>query len=414
MTQKIWRIKNIALYLRQNDTFNNSNGPRRPIGDRGANGKRSKKMENTSSKTKVYNVIIMDRSGSMWDIQRPAIQGFNEVLGGVKASAQKYADTQEQYISLVLFDSSAVEFVHWNADPESVPILTSETYVPGAATPLYDAMGKTLTRLEKELKGDENHSVVVTVITDGYENDSHEYNLAAIRALVEHLKDEGWSFAYMGTDHDVHGVSVSLSITNVIKFEKTEEETLETFRKERRARERWAAEENDFNLACPNATYEERVRSKKARAMHFYADPIPGYGTYYGRIATDLIKRLDRNEVFVFGSNDRGLHNGGAALKAVRSFGAQMGVAEGPQGQSYAIPTVGANIGPEEIRAAFRRFVDYAKAHPEKVFLVTALGCGHGGYTADTMAPLLADGVPVENIHYPYDFWKVYERMGLV
>ena len=373
------------------------------------------KTKESSSKTKVYNVIIMDRSGSMWDIQRPAIQGFNEVLGGVKASARKYADTQEQYISLVLFDSSAVEFVHWNADPESVPILTSKTYVPGAATPLYDAMGKTLTRLEKELRGDENHSVVVTVITDGYENDSHEYNLASVRALVEHLKDEGWSFAYMGTDHDVQGVSVSLSITNVIRFEKTEAETLETFRKERRARERWAAEEDAFNLACPEATFEERVRSKKERAMRFYLeDPIPGYGKYEGRISTDLIGRLRRNEVFVFGANEQGLHNGGAALKAVQRFGAQVGVAEGPQGQSYAIPTVGASIGPEEIRAAFRRFVDYAKAHPGKVFLVTALGCGHGGYTAETMAPLLADGVPVENIHFPYDFWKVYESMGLV
>ena len=104
-----------------------------------------------------------------------------------------------------------------------MPILTDETYVPGSSTPLYDAMGRTLTKLEKELKGDENHSVVVTVITDGYENDSHEYGLAAIKALVEHLKEEGWSFAYMGTDHDVHGVSVSLSITNVVKFEKTEE-----------------------------------------------------------------------------------------------------------------------------------------------------------------------------------------------
>ena len=43
-------------------------------------------MENTQAKTKVYNVIIMDRSGSMWDIQKSAIMGFNEVLGGVKAA----------------------------------------------------------------------------------------------------------------------------------------------------------------------------------------------------------------------------------------------------------------------------------------------------------------------------------------
>ena len=371
-------------------------------------------MEKTIAKTKVYNVIIMDRSGSMWDIQKPAIMGFNEVLGGVKAAAQKYAETQEQLMTLVLFDSTSIDEVYWNADPAQVPILTDETYVPGSSTPLYDAMGRTLTKLEKELKGDENHSVVVTVITDGYENDSHEYGLAAIKALVEHLKEEGWSFAYMGTDHDVHGVSVSLSITNVVKFEKTEEETLKTFQKERRAREKWAEEENLFNINCAEATFEDRIRFNKQRSANYYGDPIPGYGKYEDRIATDLIRKLGKNEVFVFGSNEQGSHNGGAALKAVQRFGAQVGVPEGPQGQCYAIPTVGPHIGPEEIRAAFRRFVDYAKAHPDKTFLVISLGCGHGGYTAETMAPLLADGVPVRNIKFPFDFWQEFERLGLI
>lgn len=372
-------------------------------------------MEKTDNKMKVYNVIIMDRSGSMWDIQRPAIQGYNEVLGGVKAAAQKYAETQDQHITLVLFDSTSIDEVYWNADPAVAERLTEETYQPGACTPLYDAMGRTLTKLDKELKGDKDHTVVVTVITDGLENSSTEYSGAAIKALVEHLKEEGWSFAYMGTDHDVHGVSVSLSITNVVKFEKTEAETMETFRKERRARERWFEEENNFNLGCPTASYEEKIRFKKERASRFYQeDPVPGYGKYEGRIATDLIRRLGRSEVFVFGSNDQGLHNGGAALKAVQRFGARMGVAEGPQGQSYAIPTVGAGIGPEEIRAAFRRMVDYARQHPELTFLVTALGCGHGGYTPETMAPLLADGIHVENIHYPFSFWQAYENMGLI
>jgi len=372
-------------------------------------------MEKKTEKTKVYNVIIMDRSGSMWEIQKPAIMGFNEVLGGVKAAQTKYADTQEQFITLVLFDSASIDEVYWNADPTKAYILTEETYVPGACTPLYDAMGRTLTKLEKELKGDMNHSVIVTVITDGYENDSHEYNLAAVKALVEHLKDEGWSFAYMGTDHDVHGVSVSLSITNVVKFKKTEQDTIATFRKERRARDRWYEEENTFNLDCPGACYEDKIRAKKERAARFYQeDPIPGYGKYEGRIATDLVRRLGRNEVFVFGSNDQGLHNGGAALKAVQRFGAQMGIAEGPQGQSYAIPTVGTNIGPEEIRAAFRRLVDYARQHPELTFLVMEIGCGHGGYTPETIAPLLEDGIHVENIRYPFSFWQEYEKRGLI
>ena len=227
-------------------------------------------MEKKAQKTKVYNVIIMDRSGSMWDIQKPAIMGFNEVLGGVKAAQKKYPDTQKQYITLVLFDSSSIDELYWNANPSSVEHLTQETYVPGASTPLYDAIGRTLTKLEKELKEDKDTSVVVTVITDGYENDSHEYTLSAVRAQIEHLKAQGWSFAYMGTDHDVKGVSVSLSITNVIQFEKTEEGTMETFRKERRARERYFDRMEEFNEGCPEATEMEKKCFRARIAADYY------------------------------------------------------------------------------------------------------------------------------------------------
>lgn len=227
-------------------------------------------MEQEIKKTKVYNVIIMDRSGSMWEIQKPAIMGYNEVLGGVKAAATKFAETQEQYMTLVLFDSSSIDEVYWNANPADAAILTEETYVPGACTPLYDAVGRTLTKLEKELKGDDNHSVVVTIITDGYENDSHEYNLTGVKSLIEHLKKEGWSFAYMGTDHDVEGVTVSLSITNVVKFEKTEAETLKSFKKERHAREMWSHKMDAFNRATPCATMEERVCFNAELADEYY------------------------------------------------------------------------------------------------------------------------------------------------
>ena len=370
-------------------------------------------MEANVQKTKVYNVIIMDRSGSMWDIQKPAIMGFNEVLGGVKAAKAKYSLTQEQMITLVLFDSSSIDDVYWNADPDAAAILTEETYVPGACTPLYDAMGRTLTRLDKELRGDTRHSVAVTVITDGYENDSHEYDLAAIRSLVEHLKAQGWSFAYMGTDHDVHGVSVSLSITNVIQFQKTEEETLRTFKKERRARERWAEEENAFSLACPEASYEERVQFGVGRSARYYEEP--DLNPFYAeRITPGKVKRLAPGEVFVFGSDRDGSHRGGAALAAVRKFGAQIGVSNGPTGQCYAIPTTGSGITPVEIGEAFSHFVCYAQGHPDQTFLVTELGCGHAGYTPEEISRCMETGIGVPNIHYPISFWMEFEKRGLL
>lgn len=50
-------------------------------------------MENSkgtdTKKTQVFNVIILDRSGSMGCIRRAAVDGFNETLSGIKKSARE-------------------------------------------------------------------------------------------------------------------------------------------------------------------------------------------------------------------------------------------------------------------------------------------------------------------------------------
>jgi hypothetical protein len=94
--------------------------------------------------------------------------------------------------------------------------------------------------------------------------------------------------------------------------------------------------------------------------------------------------------VFVFGSNLRGRHGAGAALDAARLYGAAEGVAEGPTGQAYAIPTRDAKIRTLPlvyIQKAVNRFCTYATKHPNTVFRVTRIGCGHAGYTDEQIAP---------------------------
>ena len=112
-----------------------------------------------------------------------------------------------------------------------------------------------------------------------------------------------------------------------------------------------------------------------------------------------FITELDDGEVFVFGSNGYGAHNGGAAAMAVAKFGAVMGQAEGLQGRGYAINTMdGMDVMAEQIA----RFVEFAKEHPELKFLVTEIGCGIAGYTPEEVAPLFKD-VP-ENVVLPKTF----------
>ena len=123
---------------------------------------------------------------------------------------------------------------------------------------------------------------------------------------------------------------------------------------------------------------------------------------YSNRITPEYITSLRPNEIFVFGSNLAGMHGGGAARTARLYFGAVMGNGNGPQGQSYAIPTMQGGV--ETIRPYVDKFIDYAKAHPELTFLVTPIGCGIAGFTPDEIAPLFKEDVSVENIHLPQSF----------
>ena len=122
------------------------------------------------------------------------------------------------------------------------------------------------------------------------------------------------------------------------------------------------------------------------------------------RITPDHITRLAPNEVFVFGSNEQGLHYGGAAKAAHENFGAIMGQGNGLQGKSYAIPSMsGIGVMGEYVK----EFCEFAKANPEKRFLVTEIGCGIAGYSIGEVAPLFECCVEVENITLPASFWDI-------
>ena len=122
------------------------------------------------------------------------------------------------------------------------------------------------------------------------------------------------------------------------------------------------------------------------------------------RITPDFIRSLEKNEIFVFGSNLAGAHGGGAARIALDKFGAVWGQGVGLQGQSYGIPTMQGGV--ETIKPYVDEFIDFAKAHPEYKFLVTRIGCGIAGFTDDEIAPLFLNAKNLENVWLPESFIK--------
>ena len=80
-----------------------------------------------------------------------------------------------------------------------------------------------------------------------------------------------------------------------------------------------------------------------------------------------------------------------------------MGQAEGVQGQSYAIPTVGNAF--DDVKKAIDRFTEYVVLHPQKKFMLTAIGCGNAGYTPGQIAPLFKQAYEFGNVYVPAIFY---------
>lgn len=120
----------------------------------------------------------------------------------------------------------------------------------------------------------------------------------------------------------------------------------------------------------------------------------------------EKIKKIKRNEIFVFGSNLLGIHGSGAAKDAM-SFGAVRGIGIGHEGQTYALPTKDHKIKTlplEEIQRFVNEFYDYVVQHPEFIFLITKIGCGLAGYTVEQIAPMFNKFVNLPNARLPKEF----------
>lgn len=132
-----------------------------------------------------------------------------------------------------------------------------------------------------------------------------------------------------------------------------------------------------------------------------------------GRVTPETVTKLEMGQIFVFGSNLRGIHGDGAALTARKLFGARNTVGEGMTGHCYAIPikrTPWERRSLDEIGESVETFLKsarFAQSALKWTFLVTAIGCGRAGYAAFEIAPLFRPAIEMQNVWLPASFWRV-------
>ena len=139
-----------------------------------------------------------------------------------------------------------------------------------------------------------------------------------------------------------------------------------------------------------------------------------------GRITEENITKLEKYQIFVFGSNLLGLHGAGAARLAYDKQWAPYGKGYGQSFKknemigAYAIPSKGLDIETlplDWIKYYINHFIRTASNFPQLTYLVTEVGCGLAGYTPEDIAPLFKEVVLLQNVHLPQRFWDVLNKI---
>lgn len=356
------------------------------------------KSKDSKRMTSVYHLIALDESGSMGCIRRATISGCNETIQTIRMMQEQTIETQLHYVSIYLFDTMKSRYIFKEEKVDKVREITEEDYSPYANTPLFDALGFTLTELKRTIEREKETLGYVTIITDGYENASREYNLNSVKTLIDELKEKNVIFSFIGANIDAADYGKKLHIDNFMQFKQTDAQTGAMWKREREAKLRSNAK---YSL---NILMEDEMSrasfSKRENSGNYYTkkEVTPD------RITPEMVTSLKENEIFVFGSNIYGIHSGEASACTFQSFGAINGQTEGIQGQSYAIPTDGVSL--KELYAAVCRFHQFATDHPELTFFVTRIGCGTAGWSVYNIAPMFADCAKLDNVKLPKEFWE--------
>lgn len=233
----------------------------------------NKEKHSPKVKTTVFNLIILDESGSMMSAINSTISGCNETIQCAKALQQKHSDVQNSFISIYAFQDGVrpSRYICKNKPSCDVHEITDMDYQPGGCTPMLDAIGATLVDLKAIASTHEDALGVVTIITDGLENSSTEYTYPQVARIIDSLKEMGWTFNFIGANIDVKAGAARLHIDNHLEFQSNEVGTKKMFATYNRRMSDWNENRiREEQAMAPNVSHEERVKYRESISKKFF------------------------------------------------------------------------------------------------------------------------------------------------
>jgi uncharacterized protein YegL len=169
----------------------------------------SRNGRGAGSKETVHVGLLVDETGSMGGLEPAVIGGINEFVESLRADS---ADAKVR-VTLSMFDLHANDPVvrpKYKAIPlEEVAPLGPGDYRPRGATPLNDAVVKTIRGMSRAVR--KGHRAMLVILTDGLENSS-ETPSREVRKLIHRKEKAGWEFIYLGANQDAWAESEKIGL----------------------------------------------------------------------------------------------------------------------------------------------------------------------------------------------------------
>lgn len=224
--------------------------------------------------TTIFNLIILDESGSMAGCTKATISGCNEIIQTVK-NLQKTADGKSRsFVSIYAFDEGGrnSRYICRNVFAEEAREITPHDYQPTGMTPLLDAVGSTIVDLKAIAATHEDATANISIITDGYENASRHYTWEKVARLISQVREMGWTVNLIGANIDLEKMGSDLNIDNRLSFDNNDRSTRIMFNKMSQSiadyeMDRRAYEEDG---CCEPMSQEERIKARKSRSASFF------------------------------------------------------------------------------------------------------------------------------------------------
>lgn len=141
-----------------------------------------------------YITFVLDETGSMSPTRDDTIGSFNTYVADLIKGLEN-----EVKFSLMKFGGYAKDWMCLDVAMKHVTTLSHSNYIPRGGTPLWDAFAFAIKQMEeKDIKEDDK--VIITILTDGEENQSNEYTQQDVKAMVEDHPE--WAITFLGANMD--------------------------------------------------------------------------------------------------------------------------------------------------------------------------------------------------------------------